>query len=54
MNIALNSDLAGFVHRGRDNEGTVPVEMHTTDFSPVPYQSVYSPSMTHTNQYINV
>jgi len=33
-------NLAGFIQRGRDDEGTVPVELNTTDFSSVTCETV--------------
>lgn len=33
-------NLAGFIQRGRDDEGTVPVELNATDFSSVTCENV--------------
>lgn len=35
------TNLAGFIQRGRDDEGTVPVELNTTDFSSVTCETVH-------------
>ncbi len=38
--VKRDRNLAGFIQRGRDDEGTVPVELNTTDFSSMTCENV--------------